>query len=165
MVSVGDRGHNQPEHTTRNSPPVKIGGVADTSVPSAVDDGDRVQAFYDTFGRQTVVIGSDLASSVFKTALINATSSGNTEIVAAVAGKKIRVINYLVTNDATSTIRTNFQSSTTAISATHTLAARGGGHTRQAIQGWTFETVAGEALNLNLSASGTVGGDVGYVEV
>lgn len=165
MVSVGDRGHNEPEHTSRNSPPVKIGGVADTTVPIAVDDGDRVQAFFDTFGRQTVVIGSELASTVFKTALLNATASGNTEVVAAVVGKKIRVINYIYTNKQTSVIDVKFQSATTDISALQEAAVSGGGNTRQCTQGFCFETASGEALNVNLSAGGAVGVDVGYVEV
>lgn len=165
MASIGDRGHGTPEHTSRPSPPVKIGGVAETTVPDAVNDAERVQAFFDTFGRQTVVIGSELASEVFRTALVNATASGNTEVVAAVTGKKIRVINYLVTNDDASKVRVHFQSATTAISATQTCAPTGGGHTRQCTQGWAFETVAGEALNLNLSGAALVGGDIGYVTI
>ncbi len=86
-------------------------------------------------------------------------------MVAAVTGKKIRVINYLVTNKDTTAINVKFQSATTDISGTHQAAVSGGGHTRQATQGWCFETTAGEALNVNLAANGAVGVDVGYVEV
>ena len=101
-----------------------------------------------------------------KTALLNATASGNTQLVAAVTGKRIRVINCIVTNGGGSSITVKWQSATTDITAAYLLAATGGGHSRTAAAGaWLFQTVAGEALNLNLSAAGTVPCDVTYVEI
>ena len=101
-----------------------------------------------------------------KRADLDATSSGNTQLVAAVTGKKIRVVEVLVTNKDSSTVTTKFQSATTDITAAHMSAASGGGYTRVAPEnGWLFETAVGEALNFNLGGAGSVGCDVGYREV
>ena len=54
MSSVqGDRAHGVADS---EAPPVKVGGVADTGVRTAVDDGDRVAASYDEFGNARVVV-------------------------------------------------------------------------------------------------------------
>jgi len=110
-----------------------------------------------------VVRGNRVPNEVLH-ADLDATSSGNTQVVAAITSKKIRVISYLVTNEGASTIKINFQSSTTEITASHMLATDGGGHTRYNYGG-LFQTASGEALNLNLSASGTVAVTVEYEEV
>jgi hypothetical protein len=97
---------------------------------------------------------------------LDATSSGNTQLVAAVTDRRIRVTSVLATNGGGSTISINFQSSTTEITATHMLAANGGGYARDMRpDGYLFQTAVGEALNLNLDANGTVGCDVSYKEV
>ena len=97
---------------------------------------------------------------------IDATASGNTQVVAAVSGKKIRVVSVLVTNKASAKRTVKFQSSTTNITASHMVAADGGGYSRDALPGgWLFETSAGEALNINLDAGGNIGCDVSYQEV
>lgn len=44
--------------------PLKIGGKASTSVPAAVSDGDRVNAYFDEFGRQHVAIDTTLSASI-----------------------------------------------------------------------------------------------------
>lgn len=41
--------------STDSGNPVKIGGKASTSVPSAVSNGQRVDAYYDSKGRQIIV--------------------------------------------------------------------------------------------------------------
>ena len=86
--------------------------------------------------------------------------------MAAVSGKKIRAIAFVVTNKGSSFIISKFQSATTDITAEQGHAANGGGYERAApIGAFLFETVAGEALNFNLSAGGAVGCDVAYHEV
>ena len=100
----------------------------------------------------------------YKTAFVNATASGNTEVVAAVARRKIRVVGYTLNNGGAA-VAVNFQAGTTAISSTKTLAATGGGMVVRLGQGFVFETTEGEALNINLAAAGTVGVDVIYMEV
>ena len=103
---------------------------------------------------------------ISQTADVDATSSGNTQVVAAVTGRRIRVTSVLATNGGSSTVSINFQSSTTEITATHMLAVNGGGYARDARpDGFLFQTAVGEALNINLDANGTVGCDVTYKEV
>lgn len=97
-----------------------------------------------------------------KFAAITASASGNTSVVAAVTGKKIRVISVWVVANAA--VNVKFQSATTDKTGLAYLAVNGGfvlpfspvGH---------FETASGEALNINLSAAVAVGGSVTYVEV
>ena len=108
---------------------------------------------------------ADVFSLPYKTAFVNATDIGNTPVVAAVAGKKIRVTGYTLNNGGAAAVAVNFQSGTTAISSTKTLAATGGGMVGLIAQGFLFETTEGQPLNINLAAAGTVGGDVTYLEV
>lgn len=116
------------------------------------------------FVPQFDVSGSSIMREVL-TEDVNATGSGNTELVAAVSGSIIRVIGGLVTNAASSVIRVKFQSATNDIigSRAHTLAANGGGWARDAQSGaWLFQTVVGEALNINLSGVSDVDVDITY---
>jgi|WetSurMetagenome_2_1015567.scaffolds.fasta_scaffold1305328_2 hypothetical protein len=106
-----------------------------------------------------------LFSKIFedvKYAPIVASASGNTSVVAAVAGTKIRVIayNYM----ANGTVNVKFQSATTDKTGLSYLIANTGKVCPFNPAGW-FETAVGEALNINLSASIAVGGELVYVEV
>jgi len=92
---------------------------------------------------------------------INATNSGNTEVVGAVSGKRIRVIAYAVIANATVSIK--FRSGTTDI--TGSMRVVQGGGIAHAYDGGLFETAVGQALNINLSANATVGGYVVYREI
>lgn len=110
-------------------------------------------------------IAGELAAAL-KHADVDATTSGNTQLVAAVTGKKIQVVSVLLTNKDSSTVTTKFQSATTDITAAHMSAASGGGYSRNAgPNSWLFETASGVALNLNLGGAGSVGCDVSYREV
>ena len=112
-------------------------------------------------------ISGSLIMREAKTESVNATGSGNTELVGAVSGFKIRVIGLVVTNRAASTIAVKFQSASSDItgSGPHVLAVDGGGWARDAQAGaHLFETAAGQALNVNLSGSGDVMVDVTYYE-
>jgi len=94
-------------------------------------------------------------------ATINATNSGNTQVVGAVSGKRIRVIAFAVVANATVNIK--FQSGTTDI--TGSMRVVEGGGIAHAYDGGLFQTAVGQALNINLSANATVGGYVVYREV
>ena len=94
-------------------------------------------------------------------ALINATSFGDTQIVPAVSGKRIRVIAYAVIANATVSIK--FRSGTTDITGSMRIVEGGG--IAHAYDGGLFETAVGQALNINLSTNATVGGYVVYREV
>jgi len=94
-------------------------------------------------------------------ATISATTSGDTQIVAAVSGKRIRVIAYAVV--ASATVNIKFRSGTTDI--TGSMRVVEGGGIAHAYDGGLFQTAVGQALNINLSANATVGGYVVYREI
>ena len=98
-----------------------------------------------------------------KTADIVASSLGATEVVAAVAGKKIRVLGFHYTVNAA--VNVKFQSATTDITGLGYHGAQGEGMARDAGFGFLFETAAGAALNINLSGAVAVGGHLTYAEV
>lgn len=100
-----------------------------------------------------------------KQASVGATASGNTQLLAAVAGIKFVVVWALVVNAGASPIKVQFQSATTGITAAHECAADGGGWSQNASPMFVCQTVAGEALNVNLAAAGDVGVTIGYFEV
>lgn len=100
----------------------------------------------------------------FSTALLNATNSGNTELVAAVSGQRIRVLWVLVTNNSASTNTVHFQSATTRITADHRL-LEGAGWSERYLPHFYTQTAVGEALNFNLSGATAVGVDIGYILV
>ena len=102
-----------------------------------------------------------VAHSTVLYAPINATNSGNTQVVGAVSGKRIRVIAYAVIANATVSIK--FQSGTTDI--TGSMRVVEGGGIAHAYDGGLFQTAVGQALNINLSTNATVGGYVVYREV
>ena len=108
------------------------------------------------------VIPKEGAVKNIKFAFINATGSGNTALVAAVTGAKIRVVGLSLVTLVANTVK--FQSATTDKSAGLPLAANGGLVLPLNEHGW-LETTRGEALNFNQSAATTTGVNVAYVEV
>lgn len=97
-----------------------------------------------------------------KFAVINASASGNTELVAAVAGKKIRVyaVTYIADGDVIVEFRTG---TTTPIWDNQDITTNSGAS--PAFTLGIFETVAGDALNINLDGNIAVGGGLTYGEV
>lgn len=59
-VVQGNRHHDNPDAGS----PVKIGGKAKSSAPTAVADSDRVDAYFDTQGRQVVVAVNSAGSDI-----------------------------------------------------------------------------------------------------
>lgn len=99
-----------------------------------------------------------------KFAAIAASGLGANTIVAAVVGRKIRVLAYtLMANGA---VNAKFRSSTvTDLTGLKYFAAAGGGISVSFNPlGW-FETAIGELLNLDLSGAVAVGGELVYIEV
>jgi hypothetical protein len=97
-----------------------------------------------------------------KYAPITASTSGTTTIVAASPNQQIYVLRWNVT--ANGAVNVNLQSHTTTANATglHYMtqfASAGGGW----CPGGIFATTVGEALDINLSASIAVGGELTYV--
>ena len=95
-------------------------------------------------------------------AFLNATSTGNTALVAAGgAGFKHVVLKAFIVNTAATSHVVHFESATTAITPNIEAGADGGGG-EYPIQ---FETGDNEALNFNLTGAGTVGVHINYITV
>jgi hypothetical protein len=100
-----------------------------------------------------------------KRAVIDAATSGDNTLVAAVTGKKIRVLAaFLIMTGTAVTIR--FESATGGTALTGQMQpTQGGGFVLPYNPlGW-FETLSGELLNLELSGAQSVDGVLNYVEV
>jgi hypothetical protein len=106
--------------------------------------------------------GTTVLTPLFATVV--ASASGATTIVSAVSSKKIRVLALSLI--AGGTVNAKWQSHTTPTDLTGLayLGANGGYVLPFSPVGW-FETVSGEALDINLSASVAVGGSIVYVTV
>lgn len=76
--------------------PVKIGMKAETTLPAAVDDGDRVDAVADVFGRQ-LVSHIPPTLQVWKSANYTTTQTG-TAIWTPAAGKKIALTSLTISS-------------------------------------------------------------------
>lgn len=116
----------------------------------------------DSIGRVSTETG---AEAQVKFAFANPAAIADNSVVSAVTGKKIRVLNYSLNNTAGTANTATFKRAATAISSAKALGATNSffssGHSKH---GW-FETNAGEALNLALTAATAVGVDVVYIEV
>jgi hypothetical protein len=98
-----------------------------------------------------------------KHAAISASQAGSNVLVAAVPGKQIRVLQYVLV--AAGAVGAEFRSgSASALTGSMPLAANGGVGVSASVLGH-FETALGEALTLNLSAAVSVAGHLTYVEV
>lgn len=96
---------------------------------------------------------------------ITASASGATTIVSAVASKKIRVLAWtLLVNGA---VNVKWQSHVTPTDKTglHYFASAGTGISVPFSPVGHFETIAGEALDINLSGAVAVGGSLVYITV
>lgn len=126
----------------------EVNGVAVTSLPAS---------------NETSTIYDGTTPLTPKFAVISASSSGASQLVALVAAKRIRIINIILMSNAA--VNVKFQSHAAGdITGLLYLAANTGfapgydptGH---------FQTTAGEALDINLSGNVAVGGWLKYLEV
>ncbi len=92
--------------------------------------------------------------------VIIASAQNSNEVHAAVAGKQILVLAYTLM--ANGTVNAKFLSAATVISGRKFLIANTGLVAGPNKYGW-FETAAGEALNLHLSAGVEVEGEYDYI--
>jgi len=113
---------------------------------------------------QTDAIMNDTTALTPKFAIIDAATSGDNTLVAAVAGAKIRVLAYVLVASAAVTVRFEDGAGGTALSGQMQLAANGGAVAPFSPVGW-FETTANTLLNLELSGAISVDGHLIYVEV
>jgi hypothetical protein len=124
------------------------GSIAD---PVVVSGGS---VYYDEAGVQLTV----------KRAVIAAASSGDNTLVAAVTGKKIRVVQAVLLAAGAVTVRFESGAGGTALTGAMSNADTTGIVLPLSPAGW-FETAAGALLNLELSAGVSVAGVLAYVEV
>lgn len=99
-----------------------------------------------------------------KFAVIDAATSGDNTLVSAVTGKKIRVLAVVLVSSGTVTVRFESAAGGTALTGQMQLTAQTGFSAPFSPVG-QFQTVAGELLNLELSAAVSVDGWLVYVEV
>lgn len=99
-----------------------------------------------------------------KRAAIDAASSGDNELVAAVTGKKIRVLDIVVVSAGSMTIRFESGAGGTALTGQMTVSA-GSGFAPSFNPVGHFETASGDALNMELSGATSADGWLVYVEV
>lgn len=92
------------------------------------------------------------------------TSSGDNTLVAAVTGKKIRVLSLFLTAAAAAAIRFESATSGTALTGVIALAQATPFVLPYNPLGW-FETNAGELLNAEMTTSNAVDGALQYIEV
>jgi len=96
-----------------------------------------------------------------KFAFTNAATGADRQVVAGVTGKRIRVLSYSLSAPAAGAATATFKSAAAAIGPLVSLATNG--FASESSDSGLLETVAGEALNINTSA--TVGVRVSYIEV
>lgn len=99
-----------------------------------------------------------------KYAKIDAAGSGNNTIVAAVSGKKIRVISMFYMAAGTVTVRFESGADGTALTGQMEHSAQTGAVLPPNEDGW-FETASGSLLNMELSGAVSIDGAVTYIEV
>lgn len=100
-------------------------------------------------------------------AAISGATGGNNTLVAAVSGKKIRVLSYVIVADSAVDVRFEDGADGTALSGQMKLGTStdSGGIAAPYTPRGHFETSAGTLLNMELSAAVQVSGHLTYVEV
>ena len=99
-----------------------------------------------------------------KFAIIDAASSGDNTIIAAVTSKKIRVVSLFLVAAGTVNVRFESGASGTALTGQMNLVANSGFALPYNPCGW-FETGSGALLNAELSGAVSVDGSLSYIEV
>lgn len=90
--------------------PVKIGGVGKTANPTAVTDGQRVNAVFDKLGKQVVVGSIRDLKGIQQTTITSSTAE--TTVVTAVASTFLDVYGCIVTNTSATVTKVTFKDST-----------------------------------------------------
>jgi hypothetical protein len=91
---------------------------------------------------------------------VNASSGGNTQLVAAQGGLRIVVLEVCIITSAAQSVK--FQSATTDISCAWPLATNGGLVLPYGRHGW-LQTNIGEALNVNLSGGSNTAVQIAWI--
>lgn len=137
--------------------------LSDGFAPVALPDDQSTLAVAQDTSR--VVNGTSGTVLTPKFAAIAASSSGANTVVSAVTSKKIRVLAAKLVANAAVNAKWQSHDTPTDLTGLSYFGAQGDGEVLPFNPvGW-FETVAGEALDINLSGAVAVGGHITYVEV
>lgn len=159
-------------------------GVEYNATPPTLTNGGTDSAQSDVNGNMKVVLATGIDSTVDsisaklatdaimndntelvpKFAIIDAASSGDNTLLAAVTGKKIRVTALYLVSAGTVNVRFESGAGGTALSGQMNLVANTGFVLPFNPTGW-FETASATLLNLELSAAVSVDGGFQYIEV
>lgn len=90
--------------------PVKIGGIAKTANPTAVTDGQRVNAIFDKLGKQVVVGAIRDLKGMQSTTITSSTAE--TTIVTAVASTFLDLFGLVITNTSATITKVTIKDST-----------------------------------------------------
>ena len=107
----------------------------------------------------TRTVPAMLVATQLSSAVVNIPGDASTNLVAAVAGKTVRLFRVLLIMDAATSI--TFKSAATALSGPMPIAANGGFILDFNGDPW-YQTVAGEALVLVQTGTANIGGTVWY---
>jgi len=158
---------------TANANVLSVQGIASATAMKVTDPA--LEAAIVTLGQVTmansvpVVIASNQSAvpvsitnsnTLFKTVQLPATGT----VVALVGGKSIRVISAQLIADSALTVKWQSHVTPTDITGSAYLAANGGYVLPYNPDGW-FQTISGEALDLNITGTGNVGGSITYIAV
>lgn len=113
---------------------------------------------------ETSTIYNGVTALTPKFATIVASASGATTIIALVSSKKIRVLAMQLVANAAVNVKWQSHVTPTDLTGLAYLSANGGYVLPYNPVGW-FQTISGEALDINLSGAQAVGGSLTYVEV
>jgi len=106
--------------------PVKVGGQARQTNPTAVSDADRVNATFDDLGRQVVVLNQVRDLEVHQTTTIT-NSTAETTVLTAVASTFLDLVSLDITNaSATAVVATLKDATSGTTQAVFAIAANGG---------------------------------------
>jgi hypothetical protein len=145
--AVGDAAHDAAD----SGNPIKLGGKASTNEPTAVAVDDRVNAWFDTFGRLVTVGGH---ASPETPVAVNATASGVTQIIAAPgAGVSLHICKGSINNGGAAVLNAGLRQASGSNVWEMDLAADGGGALFDfGERGWKL--TANTALQVDLGAAG-----------
>jgi hypothetical protein len=129
---------------------VTVSAQALSNVSSSAVDSDTMHS------------GTTNVTPKFK--VITASGSGVTTIIAAVSAKKLRILKWDLVANAEVNVKWQSHVTPTDITGLYYFGAKGGIHSAFCPIGH-FETIAGEALDINLSTGVAVGGVLTYVEI
>lgn len=167
-IQFGEDGTATDASTTN---PLPVTASADNPVIAEMATMPAADALTDTLGVALVtglIVNRAAAGSLTaltpKFAVIDAAVNGDNTIVAAVAAKKLRVLQVFLIAAGTVTTRFESGASGTALTGQMNLVANVGYVLPFSPTGW-FETASGALLNLELSGAVSVDGALVYVEV